>query len=125
VLTGSTTNLSELHVYLATLEHQPLFAKVELVSIEAGAAGSNQSQFVARIVVKPPHGNVVTNVVLSLRERKPGSNATQSYESTTARTTQSTAGLQDQTVWYVNSLNHAHFLSRSEKTTLREPGSCT
>jgi hypothetical protein len=69
VLTGSTSNLSELHIYLAELEHQPLFAKVELVSIEAAAAGSNQSQFVARIIVKPPHGNVVTNVVLSFRER--------------------------------------------------------
>jgi hypothetical protein len=69
VLTGSTSNLSELHIYLAELEHQPLFAKVELVSIEAAAAGSNQSQFVARIIVKPPHGNVVTSVVFSLRER--------------------------------------------------------
>jgi Tfp pilus assembly protein PilN len=54
---GASSSLSELHVYLAKLEQQPLFATVELVSIEAAAAGTNQSKFVVRIFVKPPHGS--------------------------------------------------------------------
>ena len=56
-LTGAATDLAELHAYLAALEHQRLFSKVELVSIESPhSAEAANSRFSVRIVLRPGYG---------------------------------------------------------------------
>ena len=57
VLTGQAAETAALHQYLAALAADPLFAEVELRSIEASTGGAaGNSQFAARIVVRPGYG---------------------------------------------------------------------
>lgn len=54
---GTATDLADLHIYLAELEHQKLFAKVDLISIETHSASEAAgARFSAQMVVKPGHG---------------------------------------------------------------------
>lgn len=56
-LDGTTTDLAELHIYLAALEAQKLFAEVDLVSIETHSAkDAAGARFSARIVLLPGYG---------------------------------------------------------------------
>jgi Tfp pilus assembly protein PilN len=56
-LNGTTTDLAELHIYLATLEQQKLFSEVDLISIETHSANEAAgSRFTVQIVLKPGHG---------------------------------------------------------------------
>lgn len=54
---GTAADLAELHTYLSQLEHQNLFSKVELVSIESPqSADQTGSQFHVRIILRPAYG---------------------------------------------------------------------
>jgi hypothetical protein len=56
-LGGTAADLAELHIYLAALERQTLFAKVDLISIETHSASDvASSRFAVQIVLKPGHG---------------------------------------------------------------------
>ncbi len=56
-LTGYTTDLTALHVYLNQLASESLFAQAELTSIQSVEKGTERrSQFTARLVLAPGHG---------------------------------------------------------------------
>jgi hypothetical protein len=56
-LTGYTTDLTALHVYLNTLASEAMFAQAELTSIQSvEKASERRSQFTARLVLAPGHG---------------------------------------------------------------------
>ncbi|MBL8828125.1 MAG: hypothetical protein JNM18_14190, partial [Planctomycetaceae bacterium] len=56
-LTGYTSDLTALHVYLNQLASESLFAQAELTSIQSVEKGTERrSQFTARLVLAPGHG---------------------------------------------------------------------
>jgi hypothetical protein len=56
-LAGSTTDVSELHEFINAAEDNPLFTKVDLISIEApSSADSTTIRFAIRISVVPGYG---------------------------------------------------------------------
>lgn len=56
-LEGTTTDLAELHIYLAALEGEKLFDEVDLISIETHSANDAAgARFAARIALIPGYG---------------------------------------------------------------------
>ena len=56
MMSGETTDVSQLHEYLGELGRHPLIVKAELRSIESGGRESQATRFRARIVVRAGYG---------------------------------------------------------------------
>jgi hypothetical protein len=70
LLTGTTTDVAELHVYVAALESNKLFTNVDLLSIEAPSSPEqHHSRFILRLTLKPgygqPGGPTISEVALN------------------------------------------------------------
>jgi hypothetical protein len=56
-LRGTAEDAADLHSYIAGLEQQPLFSKVQLLSIETHeSTSSTESEFSAQITIRPGYG---------------------------------------------------------------------